>query len=205
MADQQRPILTSEDEELARQIGFDPEILLLIKQHDIEGLRRLIVQGFDENGYPLDVPEKGFAFDVHRRRAELLIQSLRPKLARQGYLVFMAATSIDQHQATVAVIKGTDPYDILRIMRTCDVNGDKTNEAVIAKLKDWDQRFPFNIRGAGYDWIEATFRKMPSDIAAFANEVVAFNPDVYGQGDWEDMEEFVKSMRRMRGFYLWWD
>jgi Domain of unknown function (DUF4253) len=205
MADRQRPILTSEDKDLAGQIGFDAEILLMIKQHNIESLRRLTVQGFDESGHPLDVPEKGFTFDVYRRRAELLIQNLRPKLAREGCLVFMAATSIDQRQATVAVIKGTDQYDILRMMRTCDVNGDKTNEAVIAKLKDWEQRYPFNIRGAGYDWIEATFRKMPTDITTFANEVVAFSPDVYGQGDWEDMEDFVKAMRRMRGFYLWWD
>ncbi len=151
------------------------------------------------------MPEKGFTFQVYRRRAELLIQSLRPQLARRGHLIFMAATGTGGSAATVAVIKGGDQYDILRVMRTCDVNGDRTTDDVIAKLKEWEQRYPFNIRGAGFDWLEATFRKLPADMAAFAQEVNSFCPDVHGQGNWESLDEFVRSMKQARGFYLWWD
>src|SRR5262249_47618900 len=140
-----------------------------------------------------------------QRRAELLVRDLRQPLAHRSYNIFFVELAYQDRPARVAVSRGSDPYDILRLTRTADINGDKTTDDIIAHLKGWEQRYPFNIWGANHDWVLAKFRKMPEDMLAFAREVIAFAPDNYAQGDWDDEGQYARAMRRERGFHLWWD
>ena len=90
-------------------------------------------------------------------------------------------------------------------MRTNGLNAGVTTEDVIARLREWERRYSFEIVGAGFDWVEAHFKKVPEDLAAFAQEVVAFSPGVLvGVGE-ETVEEYTEWMRRAKEFVLWWD
>jgi hypothetical protein len=198
------PELTPEEEDLALRIGFDESILGRLKARHIFEFRQLTVWGV-ENTHPVEEPAAGLVFDAFEERADYLVRHEREPLARRGYQIFLAELASDDRAARVAVIRATDPYDMLRTMRTADRNGDKTTEDVIAHLKQWEQRYPFDLWGANEDWVLARFRKLPEDMLAFAQEVIAFAPDVYGQADWEDEEHFARALRRERGFYLWWD
>jgi hypothetical protein len=126
-------------------------------------------------------------------------------LGGRGYLFFLSALGVSQPPATVAAIRGTDQYDILRFVGTQDVNGGRTTDEIIRVLREWESRYPFRITGAGPDWVEARFRKNPEDMLAFAQEVIRLAPDSYAQGDYEDEGSFAAAMRRARSFYLWWD
>jgi hypothetical protein len=197
--------LTQEEEELACRIGFDEWVLQRIKAHHFFELRQLTVTGVGADHHLIDVPAQGFTCNAFQQRAELIVRKEREPLARKGYRIFLSELEFGDRAASIAVIRGSDQYDILRTMRTEDVNGDKTTDDVIARLKDWEQRYPFNIWGANDDWVLAKFLKVPDDMLAFAHEVIAFAPDEYSQADWESEEEYARFMRRKRGFFLWWD
>jgi hypothetical protein len=198
--------LSPEEQALAQRIGFDPAVLQLVRAQGAPELKQLTVQRVNEQTHRLvDVPAEGFTFDAGRHRAELLLRDLRPKLKRTGHLIFLVDIGGPASAARVAVARGTDHYDILRLMGTEDVNGDQTTDDVIAHLKEWEKRYSFFILGANTDWVEGRFTKLPADMAAFTREVIAFAPDSYGQGDWGSEEDFAQAMRRARGFHLWWD
>ncbi len=198
------PELVPEERALVDRIGFDELIMRRIKSHNIPHFDQLTVHHV-ENTHSLGVPTSGFTYDTFQRRAELHVRDEREPLSRLGYRIFLSKLASNTQQAQVAVIRGNDQYDILRVMRTEDVNGDKTNQDIITHLQEWEQAHPFNIWGANHDWVLAKFRKFPTNMLAFAREVIAFAPDVYGQADWENEEQFAQAMRRERGFYLWWD
>jgi hypothetical protein len=199
------PALAPEEQELARRIGFDEWVLQRIKSHNLFELRQLTVTGVGPDSHVIDVPAEGFTCSAYQRHAELIIRKERDPLARRGYQIFISKLELGDRAGSIAVIRGSDPYDILRTMRTADINGDKTTDDVIAQLMAWEQRYPFNILGANDDWVLTKFRQSPKDMLAFAREVIAFAPDVYSQGDWESEEDYALTMRRDRGFFLWWD
>lgn len=212
MARKQPIVLPAEYQELNAAIGFDPAVLAAVLAfNDPESKapllpRRLIVERFGTDDHLRAEPSAGFCFDAERYRAELLMTDLRGKFESKGYLFFLTACGAPEPPATVAVIQGTDPYDILRFMGTEDVNGDKTTDDIIATLRQWEAEHPFRVQGAGRDWVECRFRKNPADMLAFARQVIAFAPDSYGQGgDFEDEADFADAMRRARSFHLWWD
>jgi hypothetical protein len=205
MARKKVATLSAEHQALAERIGFDPEVLAAVTAYNLPDLRQLTVERVGPDHYAMDVPAAGFCFDAHRVRVQLLLQSLREKFEKRGYLFFLAKLGVPTPPATVAVIRGSDQYDILRCIGTEDVNGDRTNEDIIAVLREWEERHPFRINGAGRDWVEGRFRKNPADMLAFAQEVIRLAPDSYGQADYEDLEAFAADMRRARSFYLWWD
>jgi hypothetical protein len=207
MARKQPIVLSPEHQALADTIGFDPAVLdalAIYKEHPLT-LRQLTVERVGPDHHLHPQPAAGFCFDTRRGRAEALLKTLREKFEKKGYLFFLTAAGVPTPPATVAAIKGTDQYDILRFMGTEDVNGDQTTDAIIAILREWEAQDPFRIQGAGLDWVECRFRKNPADWAAFAEKVNHLAPDSFGQGEFEDLDDFITAMRRARSFHLWWD
>ncbi len=104
----------------------------------------------------------------------------------------------------IGVLKGIDPYDILRVMQTNGDNDDISNEDVIAKLREWEKGSPFEIIGAENDWIEIEFKKLPKNLRSFVEDLEDFCPDAV-EGGASAEEILVKELQKTRRLYLSWD
>ena len=188
------------DHALGKSVGVPDEQLLLIKKQGAN-LRQL--EGMSDAGEPLRAP--GITIDVSEKKALPVVLQLRKELGAE-HLVFVSERNfgiggtLDQ----VSVFKGNDPFDMLRTMGTNGWNYDLSPDDVIARLQQWDAAFGLDMQGVGFDWLEATFFRKPTDMAAFAEQVYEFCPDVVDQGT-DTVEALAEEMRRTNTLYLWWD
>ncbi len=193
-------VLSPHAEEVACQIGFDKQVLIIVKEETHEHIQRLT--GYDENGY--QIMANGISVDVPEDRSDLILKKLRTRLQPRHYMAFVVAMNDGLEQETIGVIKGADQYDILRIMQTNGEEYEILNEDVMARLKDWEKTFSFEIVGADNDWVEIEFKTLPKDLSAFAEEVYDFCPDAVDQGP-GSVSGLVKEMQATRRLFLWWD
>jgi Domain of unknown function (DUF4253) len=154
--------------------------------------------------------EKGFetrklaGFSVHTRKADEVLASLRASLRAKGFLLFRSSRRYGNLPDVVTVIRGNNSYDILKTQRTEAPNYLLDTKAIIAWLKKRQRDAPFMVTGAGPDWLEARFVRLPKDISAFAKKVAAFAPDVLAHGP-GTAEKIARRMKKTNGFYLVWD
>ncbi|MBI3991248.1 MAG: DUF4253 domain-containing protein [Candidatus Omnitrophica bacterium] len=204
--------LTLQEEELAVEFGFDKEVLLLLKKESTGELKQLVTiyaySGgpplFKANGISAYVPVEKDK-DFMRKKTKKIVAGIKLKLPK-GYLVFQSEMNFAFKPDKVSIIKSIDQYDILRVMGTSGNDFPIENQAVIAKLKEWERNYPFEIIGAARDWVEAEFKVMPKDINAFAKEVYAICPDIVGGGPTiRTVEDLASAIEESKGFYLWWD
>lgn len=187
-------------EGLARSIGFDRHILLVVKEETQDRIGRLI--GYDENGY--QIIASGIAVSVPEEKTDQILESLRRKLGRLGYMPFVVEMNDGINIDRIGVLKTADQFEILRVMHTDGDAYDIANQDVIERLKEWEESAHFDIIGADYDWVELEFASLPSDLKAFAEEVYDFCPDAVDQGP-GTVEELVKDLRSTKRLFLWWD
>jgi hypothetical protein len=192
--------LSPSEEQLAVQIGFEKDVLLLVKEATRNPLHRL--SGYDEDEY--QVMANGFVATVIRSQSDQVLWSLRERLKSRKYMVFLIESINALKTDKLAVIKGTDPYDILTIMHTNGDDDDVSHEDVVNKLKQWAKRCPFEIVGAGNDWVEIEFRIMPRDLKAFVEEVYEFSPDAVGEGA-GNFTRLIKEIDTTKRLMLWWE
>lgn len=192
--------ITEQDRSLAAEIGL-PEVLLAQAKGAGRNLHRLM--GMDDEGSPTKAV--GITVEVTAGKADAVARKLQAT-APPGWMAFVSAQSfgIAGQPDEVSVLKADGYADVLRVMGTNGWNYDIGPEQVIARLKLWDQRFGIVLRGAGFDWLEASFQREPPDLGAFAREVYEFCPDVVEQGT-ETTEALAAEMRRTQTVYLWWD
>jgi hypothetical protein len=193
-------VLSPHAEEVARQIGFDKKVLILVKEETQEHIQRLT--GYDENDYQIMV--NGISVDVPEDRSARILTKLRKRLKPLHYMVFVVAMNDGLKRDTIGVIKGADQYDILRIMQTSGKEYGVLTEDVLVRLKDWEKIFSFDIIGADNDWVEIEFKTLPKDLKFFAEEVYDYCPDAVDQGA-GNINGLMKEMRSTRRLFLWWD
>lgn len=191
--------LTPAEQELAETIGFNPDILLIAREAG-SPLARLVA--LDDEGDEVECD--GIVFPASEDASHELVAGLRGNPALQGHLVFLSEMNFGYDTDKIAIIKGSDQFDILRIKQTNGANYEIENQQIIDRLQDWNARFGINIIGADFDWVEAEFVKQPDDMAAFADEVYAFCPDSVEQGA-GSVEELAEAMEEFNMIYLWWD
>ena len=75
---------------------------------------------------------------------------------------------------------------------------------VIKRIEVWDERYGLVLIGAGFDWFEAKFKRLPPDMMVFAKEVYEFCPDVVEQGT-GSIKALANEMKDGKYLYLWWD
>jgi hypothetical protein len=143
-------------------------------------------------------------FSVRTKHTEDLISTYRAGLRVKGYLIFKSQKGIGTVPDIVTVIKGANSYDILNVQGTEAPNYHLDTKAIILWLKEQQQLAPFVIVGAGPDWIEARFIRLPNSMQTFAKKVIAFAPDVLGR-EIETVDQLAERMDKMNGFYLVWD
>jgi len=187
-------------EELARILKFDRQVLIMVKEATNEHIQRLV--GYDENNFQIIAP--GIAVSVPEDKTDRVLASLRKKLVPLHYLPFVVEMNEGLKTDKIGIIKGSDQYEILRIMHTDGDEYDITNEEVIDRLKEWETIAPFDIIGADSDWVELEFKTLPKDLKAFAAEVIDFSPDAVEQGA-GSIEELMKEIRKTNRLFLLWD
>ncbi len=187
-------------EEIARILKFDRLVLIMIKEETHERIQRLV--GYDEDGY--QIIASGIAVSVPEDKSDSILASLRRKLLPHKYMAFIIEMNTGLKADKIGIIKGTDQYEILRIMHT---NGDEyeiTNRDIIDRLRDWEKISSFEIIGADSEWVELEFKKLPKDLKAFAREVYEFSPDSIDEGP-GTTEGMVKDLKKTKRLFLVWD
>ncbi len=192
--------LSPHEELLAGQIGFDKEVFSLVREVTQDNIHRMI--GYDENGY--QIMADGFFITVPENETERVLAALRNKLRQKKYMAFVIEMNEGIKSDKIGILKGTDQYDILRVMQTNGDNYDITNEDIIERLKEWEKSYPFEIIGAENEWVEIEFRALPKDLMAFAEDVYDFCPDTVDEeaGSIAELSKEIKTTKRL---LLWWE
>jgi hypothetical protein len=152
--------LSSHEEALCTQIGFEQDVLLLVKDVVPGQIHRLA--GYDQDGYQIVV--NGITFSVPEQDAGRVLTVLRQRLQSKKYQAFLIAVNEGIRTEEIGILKGTDPYEILRVMQTNGEEYEITTEDIIERLKEWEKRYPFEIIGAENEWVEIEFRTVPQDL-----------------------------------------
>lgn len=185
-------------------LDFDREVLSILKRVSDNNLHELKIMDFVYEDQPV---ETGVYFTCSEQEAEKIVLDLQSRLQHSGCLAFISERDYSQGEKTkIAIIKGTDQFEILKVMQTNGENYDVSNADVISKLTQWNKQHPFTIIGANLDWVEANFEVAPTDqeIISLAEETYDFCPDVVDQGT-ESVEELIKEMKESQKIILWWD
>lgn len=193
-------ILSPYAEEVSKIIKFDRQVLVLMKTESGGSIHRMI--GYNENNFQIIVD--GLFVPVPDDRTDAVLASLRKKLAPLKYMAFVIEMNGNIRTDKIGVLKGTDQYDIVRVMHTDGEQYDISNEDVIERLKEWEKTASFDIIGADNDWVEIEFKILPTHLKAFAEEVYDFCPDAVdqGQGSTADLAKEIQGTKRL---FLWWD
>ena len=191
--------LSPAEVQLASQIGFEEDILAVVKEESRCQLHRL--SGYDADAY--QIMANGIVISVPWNRSDQVLWSIRNRLKPRKYMAFTIEVNYARKVDKIAIIKGTDQYEILRIMHTNGDDDDVSHEEVIAKLQQWEKRSRFEIVGAENDWVEIEFRTMPQDLKAFADDVYEFSPDTVDEGT-GSLDELVKDITMTKRLVLWW-
>jgi len=192
--------LSPSAEELAKSIKFDRKVLIIAKGESQDHIGRLI--GFDEEGYQIIAP--GITISTPEDKTGHILAALRQKLHPIKYMAFVVEMNEGLKIDKIGILKGTDQYEILRIMHTDGDEYDISNQDVIDRLKEWEINSPFDILGADGDWVEIEFKILPKDLNAFAGEVYDFCPDAVDQGP-GSIAELAKEIQKTKKLFLWWD
>lgn len=193
--------LTPSEEDMAKKAGFDRQVLLLVRELvGEEHIHRLT--GYNEEGY--QIMSKGISVSVPEDKTDHMLSLLRHKLRPLKHMAFVVETNEGIKTDKIGILKGTDRYDILRLMQTNGNSYDITNDDIIEKLKEWEKCYPLEITGANYEWVEIEFRTLPRDLKAFAGEVGEFCPDAIDDGA-TGTEEFVRDLKKTKELFLWWE
>ncbi len=187
-------------ETVAKIIKFDRQILIMVKEESQASIQRLV--GYDENNY--QIIADGICVPVPEDRTDMVLDTLRNKLIPLKYMVFVVEMNAGIKTDKIGVLKGTDQYEILRIMHTDGDDYDISNQDVIDRLKEWEKISSFDIIGADNDWVEIEFRTLPKDLKAFTEEVYDFCPDAVDQGP-GNPAELAKEIQQTKRLFLWWD
>ena len=197
--------LSTADRSLATDLGFDEDVLAKLKRTAKAPLKRLsgnLGTGHEEPlpGIVVDVPFGGGR--VHR-----VLTKLKAELLAKGYFLFLPLSdlvSVNGEASQIALLKTTDPYEVLQTMGTAGVNYGHDTGDVIRRLKDWAKQFEWELEGAGFDWLQLHLQTLPVDPVKFAQELYKFSPDIEDLGG-VSAEEFADEIAESRTVILWWD
>jgi hypothetical protein len=199
--EQKAPGLTPHEERLASRIGFDREVLLLVREEAKNDLHRLI--GYDEKGY--QILAAGIVVSVQRNRTDQVLRELREKLRPRKYQAFLIEMNDAIRSDKIGIIRGTDPYEILQVMHTNGDVDDISHEDIIEQLKTWEKKYPFDIIGAENDWVEIEFRSVPANLKSLVDEVSDFSPDAVDEEAGGNTADLVKSITATKRLMLLWE
>lgn len=196
----ERGPLSAHDAQLLSQTGFDRQVFEAVREETRSPLHRL--SGYDEDGYQILV--NGLTAVVPHGKADQVLAALRRRLAALRYQAFIIEESPTVRTDRIAILRGTDQYEILRVMHTHGEDSEVAPQDIIDVLKEWEKQSPFDIVGAENDWVELEFRVLPKDLKTFINAVIELCPDAV-DGSPGEVAELVRELVTTRRLLLWWE
>lgn len=196
-----------DEKELAARIKFDEDVLALVKER-LNGPLRQLRSNSDEDEL---VPVNGLAGPIPADVPDPfeLASELNRKLQDKGYVAFVCTDDdmgltlfIPQN---LGVIKANDCYDVLRVMGTNGMSHGASTNAIIAKLKEWDEKYGIEIQGADWSWVWFKLKTVPDDkvqLRSLAKEIHRLCPSL--------VDEFLGSIAKLvlvirsESVMLWW-
>ncbi len=177
---------------LAREIGFDPEILKMVKK---TGHRIDVLTGVNRTGNRH--VSTGLSFSSAEQQTHGLVERLRARMESMGYRIYIQELGHGYVSDRIAIIKSRDKFDILRTRKTHAYSAGYSTEQIVDRLKGWDRRYGLKLIGAGYNWIKAEFVHSPDDISRFSRELLEFCPNVLSSmsGTRAQLERDLKAER----------
>lgn len=192
-------ILSPFAEKVAKTIRFDRQILIMVKQESGKTIHRMV--GYDEQNF--QIVAKGVFVPVPNVQTKKVLCALRKKLAPLNYMAFVIEVNENIKTDKIGVLKGTDQYEILRVMHTAGEEYHISNEEVIYRLKDWEKQFGLEVLGADNNWVEIEFKKPPANLKAFAEEVYEFCPGAVDRVG--SMAKLAGQIEQTGKLFLVWD
>ncbi len=191
----------TEEKSLAVRIGFDADVLRLVKQEanrtaeaspEEPGLSVTYYRGYAKGrltkpkGSSLEGISIALMGDV-----EPLVAHLRQELLIRGYMSFVferyAPCLKSPMPGRVVVLKTTDKFDIIRAAYPEGNDDYVDNATILCQLQEWDRRYGLEVMGANGDWLDVQFRTAPADRARVGAEAYALCPDL--QVGYEELAE----------------
>ena len=169
-----------EEKALAAQINFEEDVLIAVKQVTKGHLELLV--GAEDN--PSTAPANGLVAVMDKERTldekkiDRALALLKPQLQPRGYLVFLADRNYGFSPDRLGILKTRDQFDLLEFVQTQDHNSELGHEGVVARLRQWDEKYGIEIFGAEADSADINFKSLPGDMLLFAKEVYEFCPDI---------------------------
>jgi hypothetical protein len=135
--------------------------------------------------------------------------SLHDRLAAMGSYLFLLEPIQEQGPDTLGLAPTTDKFEVIRTVGTTG-NGLHSSAEVLAWLHRLDQTQPFELVGAGADFVQGAFVEPVRDPVGMAHDVYSFCPDFWKQGlglfiKGEPETEIAKYFASDQTFFFWWD
>jgi len=99
----------------------------------------------------------------------------------------------------LAVFKGEDTLDIIKIYQTNGWNYNISPRDIINKLKNWQKICKFDIIFANNTSLSVSFTELPENILGFAKDVREFCPNV------QSSQSVAREIEKYKSLYLTWD
>jgi hypothetical protein len=182
------------DEDEIRALEFDPDVVASLDRRTGSSAELLFGRNADK---PI-----GLAWRVGSTVADGIVRGERGGLRAKGYVVFLAERSYGTALDRIGVVKTSDPLAPVTLSGTGGP-GHSTMD-VLLKLRDWQRQTPFDLVGAGADWLEIELRAVPEDVGRLAASARELAPEAVGR-DGPELERFANEVRRTRRVLLWWE
>jgi hypothetical protein len=184
---------------LARQIGFDGDVLEIVKHVTHAPLQSLDMPTWTwDELHERDIFHSlpGLLVIVPATQAVTLVRSLHPLLLAKGYMAFIMADSAyddprlrtfddegriipeDRREVGIGIIQGTDTFGFIARYTNigpCSPSG----RDIVKKLQTWQYLCTFDVVGVGHRWLELTFTTLPDDLFGFAADIDYLCPDIH--------------------------
>lgn len=192
----QAPVLTEAEKSMADGIGFDHEVLLLLRtQTQAEFIK---IPKDDSHTAPAIAVRLGH-FD-----APVVLKDLKNRLLFKGYLLFLSDngnTSTDGlHE--LRLLKEQDPLEPIKYMGTSSDEPAWTTTEIYEKIQEWHGYKGCTVVGAGENWLELKFVLPLEDTEELAQDIIDFCPKILNfNGNKEYLANDLKDMPKL---YLEW-
>ena len=145
---------------------------------------------------------------VAKRRVDALLAGAQPAFLARGFVLFHTQELGGMHgePEALALFPSRDPIDIVLKLNTNGGNYGIGPPEVAAWLREINREHPFTVTSAGFDFVEARFRRplAHAEAMALATRVARFCPDVVTQGT-GTVRALAREMESSRELYCWWD